>query len=182
MDWMSQLGGLLQQYSGAQNNPQQAPANVDNDFDQFTQSAPPDAISEALSGSFRSSATPPFPQMLGSMFGQSNGMQRAGILNSLLATLGPTVLANILSRQGGGGFGNLGGMLSGGQVTPEMAQQIPPQVVEQAAREAEQHDPTIVDRVSQMYAQNPTAFKALGAAAMAVALGHLANQKRGGLF
>ena len=43
MDWMNQLGGLLQQYAGAR--PGQTPASVDDDFDQFAQNAPPSAVS-----------------------------------------------------------------------------------------------------------------------------------------
>ena len=83
MDWMNQIGGLLQQYSGAQ--PEQAPDTVEDDFDQFTQAAPESALADGLSAAFRSEQTPPFGQMLGQMFGQSSGTQRAGILNTLIS-------------------------------------------------------------------------------------------------
>lgn len=139
MDWMNQLGGLLKQYSGAQ--PEQAPDTVEDDFDQLTQAAPGSALADGLSAAFRSEQTPPFGQMLGQLFGQSDGTQRASILNTLISALGPTIVAQILSRAGGGG--GLAGMLGGGQteVTPEQAEAIPPQVVEEVAAEAEKRDP-----------------------------------------
>ena len=44
MDWMNQIGGLLQQYTGTQAG--HAPQSVDNDFDQFTQLAPQSALAD----------------------------------------------------------------------------------------------------------------------------------------
>jgi hypothetical protein len=114
------------------------------------------------------------------MFGQSSGNQRANILNTLIAAVGPALLSGALSRHGGG-LGSLAGMLGGGQaqITPEQADQIPPQAVEEIAREAEKKDPTIIDRVSDFYAENPMLFKTLGAAALAIAMRGMAGQKRG---
>ena len=64
-------------------------------------------LSEGLAEAFRSSETPPFAQMLGGLFGRSDGQQRATILNQLIAAVGPQVLAQL-----GGG---LAGLLRGGQ-------------------------------------------------------------------
>ena len=159
MSWMDQIGNMLQQYSGA--NAQAAPDNVQDDFDQFAQSAPPSAVADGLAAAFRSEETPPFPSMLSQLFGRSDGQQRAGILNTLIRTLGPTVVAQILSRRAGGGgaasgggIGDLlGGLLGGGgqpQVTPDVAEQIPPDAVEEIAQHAEQRDPSIVDTISNV--------------------------------
>ena len=181
MDWMNQLGGLLQQYAGGQ----QSPERTEEDFDNVSRVAPPSAVSGGLAEAFRSQQTPPFPNMLGQMFGQSNPNQRASILNTLLATAGPALLSQILSRTGGGGgLGSLGGLLGGGQthVTPEVAAHVPAEAVEELAREAEQRDPSVIDRVSDFYAEHPSLVKGLGAAALGIALNHLAKQKRGGLF
>ncbi len=178
MDWLNQLGGLLQQYSGAQ--PAQAPDTVEDDFDQLTQAAPESALADGISAAFRSEQTPPFGQMLGQLFNQSSGTQRAGILNTLISALGPAFVSQILARAGGGG--GLAGMLGGGQteVTPEQAEAIPPQVVEEVANEAEKRDPSVVDMVSNVYAKNPTLFKALGAAALTVALAKIADRQQRG--
>jgi len=166
MNWLEQLGGVLQQYAGA--TPTQAPFSAEDDFDQVATVAPRDAVAGGLADAFRSNDTPPFPSMLGQLFGRSDGYQRANILNSLLATVGPGLLSGVLSRFGGGA-----------RVTPEQAQQIPPQAVEELAREAEKSDPTVIDRVSDFYAEHPTLVKSLGAVALAIAMRGMAGQKRG---
>ena len=183
MNWMDQIGGILQQYSGA--SAQAAPSQVQDDFDQFAQAAPPPAIADGLAAAFRHDQTPPFPQMLGQLFGQSDGQQRAGILNTLIGALGPTVIAQIISRGGGGGGGGLGGLLGGilggGQqeVTPEVARQIPPEAVEQIAQHAEQRDPSIIDQISNVYAEHPQLIKTLGTAALTIALAKIASRQNG---
>lgn len=197
MNW-NDIGDILNQYSQGQ------AGNADDDFDRVAPHAPRQAMSQGVAEAFRSPQTAPFPNMLGQMFGQAGPDQRASIMNSLLATLGPAVLSSILSRGGSGGLGGmlgggssmagmggglgglLGGLLGGGggtpHVTPEQASQVPPEAVEELAREAEQQDPSVIDRVSEFAAENPTLVKGLGAAALGIALSHLAKQKRGGLF
>ncbi len=69
MDWMNQISGMLQQYSGA--NANQAPQTVHDDYDQFAQAAPQSAIAEGLSAAFRSNQTPPFGNMVAQMFGNA---------------------------------------------------------------------------------------------------------------
>ena len=186
MDWMNQLGGILQQYNGAQ--PDQAPDTVDDDFDQLAQNAPPSALSDGLAAAFRSEQTPDFGQMAANLFSNSGGQQQAGILNTLLRAAGPTIIAQVLSRMGNkgggssGGGGGLGGileMLRGGQqeVTPEQAAQIPPEAVQEIAQQAHDKDPSIVDRVSDFYAEHPTLIKTLGAAALTIALAQIAKRQ-----
>jgi SAM-dependent methyltransferase len=102
MDWMNQLSGLLQQYGGGAASAQQTPANVDNDFDRFAQAAPNSAIADGLAAAFRSEQTPEFGQMVSQLFNNSNGQQRASLLNTLIATVGPTLVAQLLSRRGTG--------------------------------------------------------------------------------
>jgi hypothetical protein len=72
-------------------------------------------------------------------------------------------------------------MLGGGQreVTPEMAEQVSPEVVQEIATQAEQKDPSIIDMASNFYAEHPTLVKGLGAAALTIALAKVAaNQQR----
>ena len=174
MDWMNQLGGLLQQYTGQG----QAPQSVHDDFDQVAQAAPQSAIAEGLAEAFRSDQTPPFGQMVAQLFGQSNGQQRAGILNTLIAAAGPTIAAQMLSR---GGASGLAGILGGGQtqVTPEQAAQVSPESVGEIATHAQQQDPSIIDQVSNIYAAHPTLVKTLGGAALAIALARIAQRQQG---
>jgi hypothetical protein len=184
------LRKILDRYAGRED----AEGN-DDDFDQVAQHAPPAAMSQGVAEAFRSDRTPPFPNMLGQMFGRSDPNTRAGILNQLIAAVGPALLSGVLSRgsgasMGGGLGGMLGGLLGGGaagqaqapQITPEQASQVPPEAVEELAREAERKNPDIINRVSDFAVQNPTLVKGLGAVAVGIALKHLAGQKRGGLF
>lgn len=184
------IGRILDQYADRQDAD-----GSEDDFDQVAQPAPASAVSQGVAEAFRADQTPPFPNMLGQMFGRADSGTRASILNQLIAAAGPAVLAGALGRSGGAGMGGLGGLLGGllgggggfgqGQVpqlTPEQATKIPPEAVEELAREAQQKDPTVVDRVSDFAAQNPMLVKGLGAVALGIALKHLAGQKRGGFF
>jgi hypothetical protein len=186
MDWMNQLSGVLQQYTGAQ--PEQAPDTVHDDFDQLAQNAPPAALSDGLAAAFRSEQTPDFGQMAANLFSNSGSTQRAGMLNTLLRAAGPAIISQVLSRGGGGGGGigsGLSGiidMLRGGgsaqqELTPEQAEEISPEAVQQIAQQAQDKDPSIIDRVSDFYAEHPTLVKSLGAAALTIALSKIAQKQ-----
>ncbi|MEJ7711338.1 MAG: hypothetical protein WKF84_16115 [Pyrinomonadaceae bacterium] len=56
----------------------------------------------------------------------------------------------------------MGGAAQPAAITPEQAEQISPEEVQEIAAEAEQRDPSIVDRVSEVYAEHPTLIKTLG--------------------
>jgi hypothetical protein len=169
MSWLQQLGGLLQQYAGA--SPQQAPASADSDFSQFAQAAPPDALAQGIAHAFRSDQTPPFASMVGQLFGQSSPDQQAGLLNTLIAAAGPSVLQQVMG-------GGLGGLLGGGQVSPQQAAQVHPDVVGQLAGYAEQQNPSIIDQLGGFVAQNPGMFQTLGAGALTAALAGMANRQQ----
>lgn len=169
---LDQLSGVLQQYTSGSGSAQ-PPAQVHEHFDQVAQAAPKGLIAEGLAAAFRSNETPAFGQMLGSLFSQSNGEQKAGMLNQLLATAGPGVLSQLA------GGGALAGLLGGGakQITPEQAQQISPEAVQQLAAHAEKADPSIIDRASSFYAEHPTLIKTLGGAVLSVALTKVAERQ-----
>ncbi|MGB7924208.1 MAG: hypothetical protein WCF57_13280 [Pyrinomonadaceae bacterium] len=182
MDWMNQLTGVLQQYAGTE--AAQAPPTAQDDFDHVAQNAPQSALADGLAAAFRSEQTPDFGQMAAQLFNNSSGQQRAGILNTLIRAAGPTILAQVLSRRAnsGGGLSDLIGLLTGGQqteVTPEQAEQIPADAVEEIAAQAEKRDPSIIDRVSNFYAEHPTLVKTLGAAALTIALSQIAQRQQG---
>ena len=96
MDWMNQLGGLLQQYSGAQ--PSQAPDTVQDDFDQLAQTAPQSALSDGLAAAFRSDQTPTVGHMVAQMFAGAR-TSSARVSSHAVGALGPTVLAQLLSQR-----------------------------------------------------------------------------------
>jgi len=179
---MNELSGLLQQYTGA--GAAQAPAAVNDHFDQVAESAPPSALAGGLAAAFRSDQTPDFGQMAGQLFNNSSGQQRAGILNTLIGVAGPTILSQVLSRTadtGGGGLSGLIDRLRSGQqteITPEQAEQIPADAVAEIAAHAEKKDPSVIDLVSNFYSEHPTLIKTLGVAALTIAMSHIAQRRQ----
>ncbi|MFL6451983.1 MAG: hypothetical protein ACJ746_30600 [Bryobacteraceae bacterium] len=160
---LSDLLGMLQQYSGGTANS----ANAEKDFDHVTNNVSPDHLASGIAGAFRSDSTPPFAQMVSSLFSNSDGQQRAGILNHLLNAAGPGA--------SGGLLGNLLGGQAAGQVTPEQAQQITPEAVHDLAQQAEKNNPSILETAGNFYAQHPTLVKSLGTVALASVLSHMSR-------
>jgi hypothetical protein len=147
-------------------------------MDNAAAAVPPDALSGILSQVFNSSETPAFSQMLGGLFGQSNSGTQANVLNSLITAAGPAVLASIMN---GGGLSSLAGVLGGGaprQLTPDEAAQVSPDEVQQLAKHVEQHNPGIVDKMSEIYAEHPTLIKTLGTGAMMLALRKISQMQQ----
>ena len=56
------------------------------------------AIAEGLTAAFNSDKTPAFGQMLSTLFNNSSGDQKAGVINQLLSSVPPGTLTQILSR------------------------------------------------------------------------------------
>ena len=176
MDWMQQIGGLLQQYTSA--NPGEGPAHVNQDFERVAQVAPQSTLADGLAAAFRSDQTPPFAEMVANLFNRSGGQQQAGLLNTLIAAAGPALVSQVLSHSGGRGS-DLTDLLSRGetQLAPEQAQQIPADAVREIAAQAERQDPSIVDQISDFFARNPTLVKTLGSTALSIALAKVAQRQ-----
>lgn len=170
MSLMDSLADVLKQYEGGTG---QVPGNVAQHFDQVAQAAPQSSLADGIAAAFRSNQTPAFGQMVGGLFGQSNGDQKAAMLNQLISSVGPGVLASVA------GGGALSSLLGGGQVTPQQAAQVSPEQVQQLAAHAQNADPSIIDRASSFYAQHPTLVKTLGGAALSIALAKVAERQRG---
>lgn len=180
------LGSLLQQYLAPPAAPGQQPHNH---VDQATQAAPTDILSAGLAAMFRSDETPAFGEMAGQMFAQANPNQQAGMLNAMIAAMGPAVLAALLNKGGSagaaaplGGLGGLLGPLDGSSATPRLtptqASQLSPAQVQVIAEHAERADPSVIDRLSNFYAENPTLVKTVGTAALTIALAKMAERAR----
>ena len=170
MTLFDSVSNVLKRYSGGAN---QNPADASEHFDQVAQAIPPGTMAEGLSSAFRSDQTPAFGSLISNLFSQSNGEQKAGLLNHLLGSLGPGTLSQIV------GGGALAGQLGGAsEITAQQAQNVPPEVVERMASHAEKTDPSIVDRASAFYAQHPTLVKTLGGAALSIVLAKVAERQR----
>ena len=171
MDWMNAVQDIVQKYSGQAGGTAAAPENAHQDFQQITQAAPQNVVAGGISQAFRSDQTPPFPEMVANLFGQSDPNQRAGLLNRLLGAVGPGGFSALP------GLGGLGSLLSGGSVTPEQAGQISPSQVQQIAAHAERQNPSVVDEASSFYAQHPQVMKAVGGLALTIALQHMLKHR-----
>src|SRR6185295_1613121 len=136
----------------------------------IAETAPPHVMADALAQAFRSDQTPSFSEMVSNLFSASNPEQRAGLLKQLIAATGPSPLANVT------GLNDL--VESSGQsVTPQRVSQISAEQVQQLATHAHWSNPSIVDHVSRFYAQHPNVVKALGSAAITIAIQHIARRR-----
>jgi hypothetical protein len=172
MSWLNEAGHLLKQYSSGGAAATGTAPDVHAHFDQVVQVVPCRNVAESLAAAFRSDRTPPFGQMLSTLFTNSNADQKAGMLNQLISSVNPTLLSQILSGAGLAGVAEG----AGAQLTPDQAQKLSPDVVQQMAGDAEKTNPSIIDSVSGFYAQHPTLIKGLGGAALTVALAKLAER------
>ncbi|MBS0449038.1 MAG: hypothetical protein JSR59_24200 [Proteobacteria bacterium] len=172
----------MQQYlGGAANGAPQG--DVASHYDQAARNVSPDVLQEGLSALLRSDATPAFGQIAGQLFGQADANQQAGMLNQLIAGMGPAALGSLLNGAGGAGLAGILGRLAGGgntaALSPDQASALTPDQVQVIADHAEQHDPGIVDRMSAFYAEHPTLVKTLGGAALSIALAKMAERQGG---
>jgi hypothetical protein len=168
------LMDILQQYAARATSTEQ-------DFDDVAREVPPDVLGQGLAHALRSDQTPPFGSMVSQLFGQSNPQLRAGLLNQLIRTVGPAVLAKVA----GGAFSRFGQMANPGAapgtpptLSPTDAAEVTPEQVREIAEQAEAQDASVTDRIGGFYAQHPDIVKALGGAALAIALGQVANRMK----
>jgi hypothetical protein len=173
MSWLGQVGQLLQQYTSGGAAAAPAP-DVHAHFDQVSEAAPCNVVAEGLAAAFRSDKTPAFGQMVSTLFANSSGEQKAGMLNQLFSSLGPGLLSQLVGGAGLTSF--LGGATS--QLTPDQAQQLSPDTIQQLATHAEKANPSVVDSISGFYAQHSTLVKTLGGAALTVALAKIAERQK----
>ena len=134
-------------------------------FGEIAQNAPSDALAKGLSAAFASDQTPPIGTMVAQLFGQSNGTQQAGMLNQLIGTLGPGVMAGLAD-------GVLGNVMRPGQtqITADQAAQLTPQQVQEVVNLANDVHPGVADHLGQFYAQHRGLINTLGGIAATVAM------------
>jgi hypothetical protein len=173
MTWTDQLGNLLKKYTSGGAAAAPAP-DVHAHFDEVAQAAPASVIAEGLTAAFNSDKTPAFGQMLTTLFNNSTDDQKAGMINHLLSSVPPGALTQILS--GAGLAGLLGASKT--QLTPDQAQTVSPETVQQLATHAQTANPSVVESVSAFYAQHATLIKTLGGTALTIALAKVAERQK----
>ncbi|HET9577188.1 MAG TPA: hypothetical protein VFP44_05135 [Usitatibacter sp.] len=134
-------------------------------FNQVAQSAPSDVLSKGLAAAFSSEQTPAIGSMVAQLFSQSSGAQQAGMLNHLIAALGPGVVSGLAG-------GTLAGVIKPGQsqITPEQAAQLTPKQVEDVVNHANEVHPDVASQLGDFYAQHRGLINTLGGIAATVAL------------
>jgi hypothetical protein len=171
---MSSLTDILSPYA-------QRATSTEADFEEVASQVSPRDLGAGLASAFRSDQTPPFPTMVQQLFGKSDSQQRAGLLTSLLSSLSPAVISSIA--------GSALSSLRAGTDRPEHPK-APPTITESEADgfttdevqaiadAAEKQDAGVLERIGQFYAEHPQVVKSLGGAALAIALGHLAQRTK----
>ena len=143
----------------------------DQHFDQVAQGVPGNVLAAGLAHAFRSDQTPDIGAMVGQLFGNSNGQQQAGMLNQIIAALGPVAAASLAG-------GVLGGVMSPGsaEITPAQASQLSPQQVQEVVQHAHQTNPGIADALASFYSEHSGLIKTLGGAALAIAMSKMKDR------
>ena len=157
------LRDILSQY--ADRSYQQPLPTAADDFDRIAGDAPPEVLRDGIADAFRAEETPPFPQMVAQLYGRSDPHQRAGLLNEILGSLG-----------GVASGGALGEMLRRSRISPEEADRVSPEQLQETIARAERHDPSIIERASNFYARHPGLVRQLGTAALTLAMRGMARR------
>ena len=167
----------------------------DQHFDKVVAHAPANELGKGVAEAFRSDQTPDMGQMVGQLFGNSNGSQQAGMLNQVLASLGPAAIAAIAG-------GVLGRMVQPSaapnqtqqsqlppqthqtlqeepatpiQITPAQASTLSADQVKEIVNTAGQQNPSLADQLGNYYAEHSGLIKTLGAAALAITMARMKN-------
>jgi hypothetical protein len=141
-------------------------------FQQVAQSVDSSTLAGGIAEALRSDKTPPFAQMVSQLFASGSGEQKTAMLDTLLSAIPANQRSKIASMIPGLGASEEQGMPRPDSVSANDVQKL--------AQHAETQNPTIVDKMSELYAAHPTLVKTLGAGAMAIAMRKIAefSQKR----
>ena len=167
--------GILDVLSRYQ-QPASPPPDVLDDFDVVAREASEEDLEYGLEEAFRSEETPPFEQMLGQLFEESDDDQRAEVVNRIGESLGPAALGGLAS-------GPLADVIRRAvqnrrAVSARDMHNIPAREIEKVAADAARADPGIMQRVSRFYARHPQLVRTLGQAALAIAMSRMGARRR----
>lgn len=166
--------------------------NPDQHFDKVVAHAPANELGKGVAEAFRSDKTPEIGQMVGQLFGNSNSSQQAGMINQVIASLGPAAFAalagGVLSR-----LAQTGGMPAGQaapqasaptapsvsaapvQITPAQASTLSTDQVKDIVNSAQKQNPDLAEQLGKYYAEHSGLIKTLGAAALAITMARMKN-------
>ena len=168
MAWIDSISDIVSKYTGSSSGVASAPADPHQDYCNIARRAPQPVVADALAQTFRSDQTASFPEMVSSLFQGSNPAQQAGLLNQLMGAIGPAALSRTPWLRSVAGTSN-----GAPSIAPEAAAKVNGEQVQQLAEHAQRANPTVIDQVSGFYAQHPVVVKALGGAAISLAIRHM---------
>lgn len=167
------VSALLQQY--AAETGVRSVQKVEQDFVEVAQQMPPETLTHGLSEAIQSDQTPSFEQMVGESFERGDSRQRAGVLKELLDAAGPAAARPLIDH--GVLPATADHVKATELVDSELAGRLQSSLVEQVAYEAAQEDPSVIGRMSTLYAEDPELGKTLGGVTLSVALGKMAEKR-----
>jgi len=138
-------------------------------FHQMVGSTDPSVLSQGITAALASDQTPPFAQMVSQLFTSASADQKAGMLNTLLASATPEMRAKLSAL--------IPGAAAGAPITGGLSSGLSTDVIHSVAAQMEQHNPVVIDKMGSFYSQHPTLVKMLGTAAMVVAMRKIAEHR-----
>src|SRR4030095_13901040 len=121
-------------------------------YEEVARAAPSDVLGRGVAAAFRDQNTPSFGDMVAQLFGHSSPQQRAGVVNQLLHSIGPGVMAllgGVIRRESAPANSVVP------QLTPAEAAALTPAQVKEIATEAQQKDPEALEKIGDFYSQHP---------------------------
>ncbi len=174
MGLLDEMRGMLAQYAAGA-----APAgDTQAHFQQLAGAVDQQTLAHGIATAIQSDQTPPFAQLASQLFASGSGDQKMAMLSTLLSAISPEQRAQLGSIIPG-----LGSAVA--SPTSVDASAVSPEAVQQLAQHVEQHNPNIVDRMSQLYAEHPMLVSTLGTAVMTLAMRTIAQRQQtrsGGAF
>ena len=166
MDFMQQLGGLLNQYAGGGATDKQ---QARNDFDQVAGLVPKDLLGSLIGPALSSLGGDQVQERVRNAASEMTPQERGGLLGTLLGGL----------RSSGV---DLGQFLSGLGINAGVAdrpEQASPDDIAKVATRTKEMNPTLFERAMSFLAENPALVKVLGAAVITLVMKNLVSKSGG---
>ncbi len=160
MDFMQQLGGLLNQYAGGASADRQ---QARNDFDQVAGVVPKDLLGSLIGPALSSLGGDQVQERVRNAASEMSPQERGGLLGTLFNGL----------RSSGIDLGSFLGGIGVNSSVAEHPEQASPEDVGKVAAQARATDPTIFERAMSFFAQNPALVKILGTAVITLVMKNL---------
>jgi len=137
-------------------------------FQELSRSVDAATLAPGIAAAMRSDQTPPFPQLVSQLFSSASGEQKLAMLNTLASSASPQLRAQLSAL--------IPALATGSSLTAAQASAVSPAAIQSVTQHVEQHDASIVEKMSAVYAAHPTLVKTLGSAAMMLAMRTIAER------